>query len=475
MQTSNGELTDNRLEEWKTARDVLTKIDERIHDLRKYGFSVVTTLLTISGFLSTTGTTPVGDQVRVAVTAAIMLLIVALRYMERNYQMFQRATAIRARILERSLNLELTDKISAWYSRGKLWHADLVYTFFAIAAFFVGLSATVSSLYRLSLAIPMLLTFLALLAMQQYLDLDKGYVDLSINRLRCNLGETVVFTLTNLSEDQPFQPGSVMFHVELRNGTLIEQFSWPSGDDIKKISSWKDNPMDHSLYLFLKSTWRRLKTKGYTGARCRAFISNPRTVLDAVVGFLQSNRQRRDAASEVRRRQRRARAVATTWGNSEDSERGLIWLEKMDKYVWPWSTIGFPPGMYAVMFYSQVGHEPYGPVVNEVALIPGGAITTSPLKFATITQAAPGIMNVVGAIVGKKIRVVGYAISLTAQGSLKFLNTGGADLSGAMSWGTGLSSYYGPQASGLETAAGSGLDITTTGGAARGHLTYVEV
>src|SRR2546422_2829705 len=66
MQTSNGELTDNRLEEWKTARDVLTKINERIHDLRKYGFSVVTTLLTISGFLSTTGTTPVGDQVRVA-------------------------------------------------------------------------------------------------------------------------------------------------------------------------------------------------------------------------------------------------------------------------------------------------------------------------------------------------------------------------------------------------------------------------
>src|SRR2546430_9815160 len=331
MQASNDDLTDNRLEEWKAAREGLTKFDDRIHDLRKYGFSVVTTLLTVSGFLSTTGTTQVGDQVRVTVTAAIMLLIVALRYMERNYQMFQRATAIRARILERSLNLELTDKISAWYSRGKLWHADFVYTFFAIAAFFVGLSATVSSLYRLSLAIPMLLTFLALLAMQQYLDLDKGYVDLSINRLQCNVGETVAFTLTNLSEDQPFQPGSVMFHVELRNGTLIEQFSWPSGDDIKKISSWKDNPMDHSLYLFLKSTWRRLKTKGYTGARCRAFISNPRTVLDAVVGFLQSNRQRRDAAREGRRRQKRGRAGATKRGESEETGGGGKWVEEKGK------------------------------------------------------------------------------------------------------------------------------------------------
>src|SRR5437870_331936 len=103
MSEGNG---DNRLEEWKVARDVLQQFDNRIHELRKYGFTVVTTLLTLSGFLlnapiaptSTGGTQPLPDPTKVAVVGTIMLLIVGLRFLERNYQLFNRATSIRARI-----------------------------------------------------------------------------------------------------------------------------------------------------------------------------------------------------------------------------------------------------------------------------------------------------------------------------------------------------------------------------------------
>lgn len=464
----------NRLEEWKHARDTIKDFDDRIHDLRKYGFSVITTLLTITGFLSTAGVDPITEPARVAVIAAIMLLIVALRYMERNYQMFQRAISDRARILENLLNLELTGKIVAWYKRGKLWYADLVYLFFALAAFFVGLATVPSSLFQTMLLVPLLLVLLSLVAMQRYLDVDRGFIDVTVDELEYNPGETATVTLTNLYENQPFKPGSVMLQIRSEDGTFTKSLPWPS-DGWEKLSSWSDYPSDHSLYLLLRTLGPRLRGAGYVSAHARIFVEDPLRMLANVPGFVRQNRERRIAAREVRVRRQQALQVSKDWGQSVASMKGLIWPDKMQSYVWPWDTSGSPPGMYSVVTVDRVSEKPVWPAVYLIRLAAERETFTAPLRFAAISQAAPGDATVVHAVAGKKIRVIGYSIGLTEEGTLKFHSTGGPDLTGPMKWGPGATAYYAPQAAAFETEMGKGLDVTTTQGAARGHLTYIEV
>jgi hypothetical protein len=52
LATNGKNIGDNLfLEEWKQARDVLKSFDDRIHDLRKYGFTFITGLMAVEGIL----------------------------------------------------------------------------------------------------------------------------------------------------------------------------------------------------------------------------------------------------------------------------------------------------------------------------------------------------------------------------------------------------------------------------------------
>src|SRR2546426_10484209 len=183
--------------------EFLKQFDERIHALRKFGSTAITTLLTISSFLLPAGSVPIPgggiqalpDRTKVAAIGAIMLLVVALRYVERNYQVFQKATAIRALILERSLNLELTGSISFMRARDKLWHADVLYFLFASAAFFLGLAAVPPGILWLPLTVLILVAAIALYLMATHLKFS-DIVHLGIDRLQCSRGEFVTFTVT---------------------------------------------------------------------------------------------------------------------------------------------------------------------------------------------------------------------------------------------------------------------------------------
>jgi len=44
-------IEDPRLLEWQTIRELLFKFDSLVHDIRKYGFSFVTALLTAQAIL----------------------------------------------------------------------------------------------------------------------------------------------------------------------------------------------------------------------------------------------------------------------------------------------------------------------------------------------------------------------------------------------------------------------------------------
>lgn len=471
---------DMRLEEWKTAREVLRQFDDRIHELRKHGFTVVTTLLTINSFLLTAsivpapsgGTESLPDLTKVAVVGAVMVLVVGLRYMERNYQMFNQAAATRARILERCLNLELTEKISDWKRSGKMWPADAVYFLFAVAASVLGLATVSSSLFRSVLLLLLLVVFVVLSIMARFLKLTPGWGDLTFDRIQCRPGEDVTFMLTCFEEDEPFKTDSIMFHVGMQDSEVREPFHWPT--DQQKLSRWIPNPTDHSLYTYLRNLRRNLNRK-YFADHSRAFINDPRILFATLHIFVGKNRTRRESARQLHRRTAVARQVYPDWTGSSADLRNLIWLGSMDDYVWVWHTAGLPPGIFWVVPYGRASQNPLQPLPAKIVIARESEVLTDPIKFTTVNQTGPGTSTIVGAVAGRKIRVVGFSLCLTVSGTVKFLNTGGPDLTGVMNWGTAVASYYAPKAPAFETAASSGLDIMTTLGAAKGHLTYVEV
>jgi hypothetical protein len=83
--------------EWKECRATISRLDSVIADIRKYSFSLVTILITASGFLGRQGSTPAAGA---AVPVAIMILIVALFAVDRNYTLLLNGA------VERALDLE---------------------------------------------------------------------------------------------------------------------------------------------------------------------------------------------------------------------------------------------------------------------------------------------------------------------------------------------------------------------------------
>lgn len=105
-----------------------------------------------------------------------------------------------------------------------------------------------------------------------------------------------------------------------------------------------------------------------------------------------------------------------------------------------------------------------------------GAATTP--KFAAISGAASGNNTILGAVTGKKIRVVSMFFVCNAAVTVKFKSAeGGSDLTGAMSFAAngGISLPFNP-VGWFETAAGELLNMVL-GGAQQvsGGFTYIEV
>lgn len=162
------------IDEWKTARSVLKEFDDRLHELRKYGFTLVTGLLAIQGFLlpfipaslpanettitltyNTTMTeqliakenaTKIGAvstapatnglpyHIKIAILAVTAVLVIALRWLDGTYQGFQRGAALRGKVIERFLNMELTDQIAVRFEADRLRNqVRLMYYGFEVA------------------------------------------------------------------------------------------------------------------------------------------------------------------------------------------------------------------------------------------------------------------------------------------------------------------------------------------------------
>ena len=93
------------------------------------------------------------------------------------------------------------------------------------------------------------------------------------------------------------------------------------------------------------------------------------------------------------------------------------------------------------------------------------------LIHVSVAQGGAGTTQIAAAAAGKRHKLVGCVLTLSADGTIKFLD-GGADLTGAMDivakGGFVLPTNNLPYA---QAAVNSALSITTTGGAAKGVVT----
>ena len=250
-------------DEWDTARKVISDADEHLHDLRKYGFSFVTALLTAESFLlpyipatlpnatnapSTTNTTLLPPYIKSAVIGATLVLIVALQIMDRNYQVLQEASAKRALVLENTLNLNLTGVITLRFHQSRVnFYCLIIYILFIVGVGILGWSALTP--FLLPQIIGEVFCGVAAVAVvvihESYkLELPRGPGDWTISGLSFSPGDQIGITLFSLCpavigqeyEERlegsiRFPPGQMMW--EIRNEEDGKRLNY---DSYKKAS-----------------------------------------------------------------------------------------------------------------------------------------------------------------------------------------------------------------------------------------------
>lgn len=101
------------------------------------------------------------------------------------------------------------------------------------------------------------------------------------------------------------------------------------------------------------------------------------------------------------------------------------------------------------------------------------------VKYAVVNAAADGDNTVIAAVASKKIRVLGYHLSVTAAGLIVLQDTAGTPVVHARHSlaANGTASYAGGHdAPAFETAAGEGVEISNPASVdTHGHITYIEV
>ena len=122
------------LTEWKECRSSIARFDQIIVDLRKYGFSIITGLLTADAFLLAKIEDLKAWQ-KVAIYIVLAVLIYALFTVDRCFEIFLRGAVERAMQLEQAHALAITVVISekSFLARTDTWGKQ-VYSLFIIAA-----------------------------------------------------------------------------------------------------------------------------------------------------------------------------------------------------------------------------------------------------------------------------------------------------------------------------------------------------
>jgi hypothetical protein len=236
------------MSEWQTARSLLAAYDNNLHDLRKFGFTFLTGLLAAESILLPSTTTPGGssglpDYLKLGVFFVTLLLIFALHLIDENYLVFEDAASTRALVLERELNLELTEIVGDRYQKGEVRkHVLWVYYLFAFGVLLLGIFVFAGDfLYDAILGVGFLVTVgqssrsNTTMKMKYRFGKDGSESrDWSLGLIRGAHGDFLTVTLTNLTlvpdpkfgnpkihNPIVFPAGSVVWRVEDAEGAAV--------------------------------------------------------------------------------------------------------------------------------------------------------------------------------------------------------------------------------------------------------------
>jgi hypothetical protein len=253
------------INEWEKARGVLQFFDDKLHDLRKYGFSFITTLLTAQGFLLSSklpGDVPV--PTKFVMFCVTLILILALYIIDKNYTVVQRAAKTRALVLEKKLNIELSEIITDRY---RIEHINrdvlIVYGSFMLSVLFLG-CFSLGDEYKYSVILVLIAALATILAYRLSSVYKYKYSyseDWTISPLECSVEGVVKITLNNLGDSVDDKcakkllgtkyikgikiPKPILFK---KNDLLWEIISEESGEVIKRTAN-------RDLDIYDSQTW----------------------------------------------------------------------------------------------------------------------------------------------------------------------------------------------------------------------------
>ena len=107
----------NFAEEYDQCRSEITKFDNVLVDLRKYGFTLLTGITTAGSFL---GFSAPARNIQFGVIVVTMVLVTVLYWLDIYYQTLIAGALVRSNILEMYLNRGLSLTISEFYNKAKL-------------------------------------------------------------------------------------------------------------------------------------------------------------------------------------------------------------------------------------------------------------------------------------------------------------------------------------------------------------------
>jgi hypothetical protein len=208
------------LTEWQEARDVLARFDGNLHDLRKYGFSFVTGLLTVDALFAT-----ISDYFRLAALIGTMALIVVLALVDRNYRVFEEGATQRATLLENRSSSELTKTIVRTYDQERVGTAfKWVYRGLAVVTFMLGvLVLGLSPVPQLLNGVALVAAIILLVRIEERLEL-RPWVYFEVDGFKYKKPSEVLVVVTHLSNYKlpPITLRDAVCAVYNENGTRVK-------------------------------------------------------------------------------------------------------------------------------------------------------------------------------------------------------------------------------------------------------------
>src|SRR4030095_3933400 len=135
----NEKLEDDKcFQEWKECNEKIAKFDNILIDLRKYGFTVASSLMTAGSFLGLQTHTQF-QPFQIVIIFATMALVAVLYWLDIYYQTILAAIILRTQVLEKKLSFGIDIYVSRFYMRHRIGKAlHLLYVGFLVSLLIIG-------------------------------------------------------------------------------------------------------------------------------------------------------------------------------------------------------------------------------------------------------------------------------------------------------------------------------------------------